>query len=202
MLVLCLGGGGDEDSPPPPSVFTLDPSLGEFVLTQARVRVPERGSIYSINEGNALLWDEGTRKYVEKCKGLDREGKSDDAGSEAAKPPMSARYVGSMVADVHRTLLYGGVFCYPADKKSRNGKLRLLYEGAPMARIVTAAGGRAIAGPGIDVLDLDPSSRATKGSGGGSGYHGRCPVFLGSKGDVDDVEACLAADPEHLQARK
>lgn len=195
MLVLCVGES-------PPSVFTLDPSLGEFVLTQGCVRVPERGSIYSINEGNALLWDRGTAKYVEKCKGLGGSSGGGGGGGEeeevakSCEVPKSARYVGSMVADVHRTLLYGtslsfcsrvlmvlfrpfwdarrrdsrprnpeerekkrekidqekispfffsslssnsnstgGVFCYPADRKSKDGKLRLLYEGAPMVRL-------------------------------------------------------------------
>lgn len=115
MLVLCLGNGET-----PPSVFTLDPSLGEFLLTQSCVRVPERGSIYSINEGNAVLWDRGTAAYVDRCKGLGGGGvggggvgggekvKSDESGD--ALPPKSARYVGSMVADVHRTLLYGKCF--------------------------------------------------------------------------------------------
>jgi len=112
MLVLCLGET-------PPSVFTLDPSLGEFLLTQSCVRVPESGGIYSINEGNAVLWDKGTAEYIDRCKGLSsggggggKEGEKDGKSCEA---PKSARYVGSMVADVHRTLLYGEelfhIFC-------------------------------------------------------------------------------------------
>lgn len=108
-LVLSLGGGVHG--------FTLDPSLGEFVLTHDNIRVPTSASIYSINEGNAATWNEATRRFVEECKHPPGGGK-----------PKSLRYVGSMVADVHRTLLYGGVFLYPADKKSPNGKLRLLYE--------------------------------------------------------------------------
>lgn len=108
-LVLSLGGGVHG--------FTLDPSLGEFVLTHDNIRVPASASIYSINEGNAATWNEATRRFVEECKHPPEGGK-----------PKSLRYVGSMVADVHRTLLYGGVFLYPADEKSPNGKLRLLYE--------------------------------------------------------------------------
>ena len=117
MLVLCLGET-------PPSVFTLDPSLGEFLLTQSCVRVPERGSIYSINEGNAVLWDKGTAAYIDRCKGLGGNGGGESGGGggnssgggdgdggegkvKSCDVPMSARYVGSMVADVHRTLLYG-----------------------------------------------------------------------------------------------
>jgi fructose-1,6-bisphosphatase len=88
---------------------------GEFVLTHPRVSVPESATIYSINEGNAANWDAATAKYVEECKRPPTGG-----------PAFSARYVGSMVADVHRTLLYGGIFMYPADKKSPKGKLRML----------------------------------------------------------------------------
>ena len=95
-----------------------------------------------------------------------------------------------MVADVHRTLLYGGVFLYPADAASARGKLRLLYEGAPMAYILEAAGGAAIAGPGVRVLDVVPA-----------GVHDRTPVFLGSADDVAAVEAALAGDGGHLQLR-
>ena len=164
----------------PPSVFTLDPPLGEFVLTSDRVTVPRAGSIYSVNEGNACQWDAGTTAAVDACKRADA----------TSGKPKSARYVGSMVADVHRTLLYGGVFLYPADSKSTRGKLRLLYEGAPMAYIMEAAGGAAIAGPGVRVLDVVPSS-----------VHCRTPVFLGSVGDVAEVEAALVADGDHLQLR-
>ncbi|CAK0782523.1 hypothetical protein CVIRNUC_005741 [Coccomyxa viridis] len=100
-----------------PAHFTLDPSLGEFVLTSAHMRVPEAGRIYSINEGNSSLWADAISRYVQECK-----------SPSNGKLPMSLRYVGSMVADVHRTLLYGGIFMYPADRKATQGKLRLLYE--------------------------------------------------------------------------
>jgi fructose-1,6-bisphosphatase I len=161
-----------------PSVFTLDPSLGEFVLTQPRVRLPSRGKIFSINEGNASLWDAGTAAYVHQCK---------FPGGGGDKKPKSARYVGSMVADVHRTLLYGGVFLYPADTTSKRGKLRLLYECYPMAYVLERAGGRASSGSQA-ILDIAPTS-----------IHERCPIFLGSAEDVADVEAAIAADGASLQ---
>ena len=148
--------------------FTLDPSLGEFVATHRGLTVPPRGKIYSTNEGNASMWDEAMTKYV-------AAKKHPGAGNK----PYSLRYVGSMVADVHRTLLYGGVFMYPADKKSPKGKLRLLYEGYPMAFLVEQAGGRAIDERCEPVLDRVPEH-----------IHDRSPVYLGSKEDVDDIERC------------
>ncbi|XP_043687691.1 fructose-1,6-bisphosphatase, cytosolic isoform X1 [Telopea speciosissima] len=127
MLVLSTGSGVNG--------FTLDPSLGEFILTHADIKIPKKGKIYSVNEGNAKNWDGPTAKYVEKCK-FPKDGSS----------PKSLRYVGSMVADVHRTLLYGGIFLYPADKKSPNGKLRVLYEVFPMSFLMEKAGGQAFTG--------------------------------------------------------
>jgi fructose-1,6-bisphosphatase I len=112
--------------------FTLDDSLGEFVLTHPHVKMPSAGKIYSINEGNAANWDAATTRYVD----------------ERKSTSTSLRYVGSMVADVHRTLLYGGIFMYPADKKSPKGKLRMLYECYPMAMLVEKAGGKAANGQG------------------------------------------------------
>jgi len=102
--------------------YTLDPSLGEFVLTHPDIKIPPRGKIYSFNEGNSLYFHPPTINYLNSIK-----------YPPSGKSPYSARYVGSMVADVHRTLLYGGIFGYPDDKKSKNGKLRLLYEAFPMA---------------------------------------------------------------------
>lgn len=160
-LVFSLGGGVFG--------FTLDPSLGEFVLTHNDIRVPPRGTIYSINEGNAATWDEPTRKYVESCKFPDGGG-----------VPKSLRYVGSMVADVHRTLLYGGVFMYPADKKNAAGKLRLLYECFPMAFLMEQAGGSASTGK-MRTLDIVPTS-----------IHGRAPIVLGSSDDVAAIERLYA----------
>ncbi|KAM0753581.1 inositol phosphatase [Meredithblackwellia eburnea MCA 4105] len=143
--------------------YTLDNGIGEFILTHPNIRIPPRGKIYSFNEGNALFFHEPVTKYLESIK-FPTNGK-----------PYSARYIGSMVADVHRTLLYGGIFGYPDDKKSKNGKLRLLYEGFPMAFLTEQAGGVATTGK-QRILDIEPT-----------GIHQRTPVFLGSKEDVEDV---------------
>ena len=112
--------------------FTLDPSLGEFLLSHENIRTPTRGKIYSINEGNMNAWDEGTRRYVEYVKNDQKE----------LGHPYSLRYIGSLVADFHRNLLKGGIFLYPGPK----GKLRLLYEAAPLAMVVEQAGGAASTG--------------------------------------------------------
>ncbi|GAA5824537.1 hypothetical protein JCM3770_002555 [Rhodotorula araucariae] len=143
--------------------YTLDNGIGEFILTHPNIRIPSRGKIYSFNEGNSLFFHEPVTRYLESIK-YPSNGK-----------PYSARYIGSMVADVHRTLLYGGIFGYPSDKKSKNGKLRLLYEGYPMAFLVEQAGGLATTGT-ERILDIIPTN-----------IHQRCPVFLGSKEDVEDV---------------
>jgi fructose-1,6-bisphosphatase I len=148
--------------------YTLDPSIGEFILTHPNLQVPQKGKIYSVNEGNSMFWDDACKEYFESRK-FPADGK-----------PASARYVGSMVADVHRTLLYGGIFAYPADKKSTSGKLRLLYEGFPMAYIMEKAGGKASTGT-KRILDLVPKS-----------IHCRAPVFLGSADDVTNVEKLYA----------
>lgn len=104
--------------------FTLDNGVGEFILTHPDMRLPKSRTIYSVNEGNSLYWEEPTQNYFQSLKKAQDDGK-----------PYSARYIGSMVADAYRTLLYGGIFAYPADKKSPKGKLRILYECAPMAMI-------------------------------------------------------------------
>jgi len=111
-------------------------------LTHPNIRIPSRGAIYSINEGNSLHWEDPVKEYVNSKKFPEEGGKV-----------YSLRYVGSMVADVHRTLLYGGIFLYPADKKSPNGKLRVLYECFPMAFIMENAGGKSITGRGR-ILDI------------------------------------------------
>eukprot|EP00897_Mesotaenium_endlicherianum_P008824 jgi/Mesen1/7970/ME000422S07129 len=150
--------------------FTLDPSLGEFILTHPDIKIPKKGKIYSVNEGNAKNWDEPTTKFVEKCK-FPTDGSS----------PKSLRYIGSMVADVHRTLLYGGIFLYPADKKSPNGKLRVLYEVFPMSYLMEQAGGQAFTGS-ERALELQPKK-----------IHDRSPIFLGSTDDVEEIKALYAA---------
>ncbi|KAH7107793.1 fructose-1,6-bisphosphatase [Auriculariales sp. MPI-PUGE-AT-0066] len=144
--------------------YTLDTALGEFILTHPKIQIPSRGKIYSFNEGNSMYFHQPTLDYLQSIK-FPANGKS----------PYSARYIGSMVADVHRTLLYGGIFGYPDDKKSKSGKLRLLYEAFPMAYLTEQAGGLATTGKGR-ILDVQPT-----------GIHQRCPVFLGSKEDVQDL---------------
>jgi fructose-1,6-bisphosphatase I len=142
--------------------FTLDPNVGEFFLSHPDIRCPQRGSTYSTNEGNASRWDEGMKKWAAWIKSEDK----------AQGLPYGHRYVGSLVADAHRTLLKGGIFAYPADRKSPGGKLRLLYEANPMAFLFEQAGGAAT--NGVDrILDLVPK-----------GLHDRTPLVLGSKDDV------------------
>ena len=148
--------------------FTLDPSIGEFILTHPNIRIPDKPkTVYSVNEGNARYWDAPTTAFVSAMK--NQEGK-----------PYSLRYVGSMVSDVHRTLLYGGVFMYPGDSKSKNGKLRLLYEGNPMSMLCEQAGGAATDGR-TRILDKIPD-----------GIHCRTPIFIGCKRDVEVIEKLYA----------
>ncbi|CAF1930147.1 unnamed protein product [Rotaria magnacalcarata] len=150
--------------------FTLDPSIGEFILTSPNMRMPEMGAkgsqkIYSINEGYAKYWDKATTEYVHSKK-----------FPEGKEKPFGNRYVGSMVADVHRTILYGGVFLYPATKDAPDGKIRLLYESIPMAYIVEKAGGASSDGQ-QSILKLQPKE-----------IHGRSPIFLGYKGEIEKIE--------------
>jgi fructose-1,6-bisphosphatase I len=149
--------------------YTLDSSIGEFILTHPNIRLPPRGKIYSVNEGNAMYWDRACTEYFNSLKFPPNGGK-----------PYSARYIGSMVADVHRTLLYGGIFAYPADSKSKKGKLRVLYECFPMAMLIEQAGGKASTGFSR-MLELKPQS-----------IHERSPIFLGSREDVEDIERIYA----------
>ncbi|MBM3324408.1 MAG: class 1 fructose-bisphosphatase [Calditrichaeota bacterium] len=149
--------------------FTLDPTVGEFLLSHENIRIPPKGKIYSINTGNCRFWTEGVKKYVEH---LEEEDKATDR-------PYTMRYIGSLVADFHRTMLYGGIFMYPKDLKNPKkpaGKLRLLYEAAPLAMIAEQAGGRASDGE-MNILDIMPND-----------LHQRVPLFIGSKEDVDQAE--------------
>lgn len=155
MLVLSIGG--------PVMGFMLDPAIGEFVLTDPNMEIKPRGKIYSLNEGYEALWDRAVKEYVHSKK-YPTSGK-----------PYGARYVGSMVADVHRTLKYGGIFMYPATKDSPKGKLRLMYECNPMAYLMEKAGGIATTGK-MPILDIIPES-----------IHQRSPIFLGSPEDVNEV---------------
>lgn len=143
--------------------FTLDPGVGEFFLSHPNLRCPERGKTYSVNEGNVARWGAPVQKWASWIKGEDK----------ATGRPYGQRYVGSLVADAHRTLLKGGIFAYPADSKSPGGKLRLLYEANPMAYVFEQAGGAAIDGTGR-ILDIVPK-----------GLHDRTPLILGSREDVE-----------------
>jgi len=149
--------------------FTLDPSVGEFFLSHPNIRTPETGSNYSINESNFDIWDEPTRRAVREIKAPNDKGKT-----------RTLRYVGTLVADFHRTLLKGGVFAYPADKKSPNGKLRLLYEASPMAFLAEQAGGAATDGH-ERILDVEPRE-----------LHQRTPLVIGSKRDVERMTATMS----------
>jgi fructose-1,6-bisphosphatase I len=162
MFVYCTGHGVHG--------FTLDPSVGEFILSHENIRIPRRGSIYSVNEGNAGRWNPNMQRYV---KWLKEE-------EETTGRPYSSRYIGSLVADVHRTMLYGGIYCYPGDSKNQNGKLRLMYENNPLAYIVENAGGAASDGR-RRILDIRPTS-----------LHQRVPLYIGSKDDVRTAEEFLA----------
>jgi fructose-1,6-bisphosphatase I len=150
--------------------FTLDPGIGEFLLSHPNIRIPERGGIYSINEGYEPWWNEHTRRYINYIK------------SDRSEQLYTGRYIGSLVADFHRNLLYGGIFLYPEDTKDPtkpNGKLRLLYEAAPLALVVEAAGGLATTGF-QHILDIQPDD-----------LHQRVPLILGSRLDVEDyIEFC------------
>jgi fructose-1,6-bisphosphatase I len=162
MFVYCAGQGVHG--------FTLDPTVGEFLLSHEDIHIPQRGSIYSVNEGNFSRWRPEMQRYIQYLKEEDR-----DTGR-----PYSSRYIGSLVADVHRTLLYGGIYCYPADRKNLEGKLRLMYEGNPLAYIVEHAGGAASDGQ-RRILDIQPES-----------LHQRSPVFLGSTEEIRLAEDFLS----------
>jgi fructose-1,6-bisphosphatase I len=156
VLVLTLGTGVD--------MFVLDPSIGAFVRVSESLQIPARNKCYSLNEGNRLSLPEGYQRYLH----------------WAQENGYSSRYVGAMVADVHRILLQGGVFMYPPTKKAPRGKLRLMYEANPMAMLVEQAGGKALAGPGLRIMDVQPTE-----------IHQRTPVILGGRDEVDLVTAHL-----------
>ncbi len=152
--------------------FTWDPSAGEFFLSHENIRCPEKGNLYSVNEGNSVRWSEGVKRWNAHVKAMDK----------ADGRPYSHRYVGSLVADAHRTLLKGGIFAYPEDNKNPSGKLRLLYEANPFAFIFEAAGGKASTGK-APVLDIVPTE-----------LHQRVPLILGSMRDVETYEGFVAKD--------
>lgn len=144
--------------------FFLDPSLGEFILAQENIQIPCHGSVYSVNEGNFWQWDEPYREYIRYVH--EHEG-------------YTSRYSGALVGDIHRILMQGGVFLYPGTKKQPQGKLRLLYETAPLAWIIEQAGGAAVIGTS-KALDFIPEH-----------IHQRTPIILGSKDNVDLVQSFL-----------
>lgn len=156
MLVYSIGQGVHS--------FTLDPSLGEFILTEENITIPSHGAVYSVNEGNFWQWDESFReyiRYVHRTEGY------------------TARYGGAMVGDIHRVLIQGGVFLYPGTEQKPGGKLRLLYESAPLAFLIEQAGGRASTGT-QEIMDVVPEK-----------LHQRTPLIIGSKDDVALVESFI-----------
>jgi fructose-1,6-bisphosphatase I len=157
VFVLTVGNGVD--------MFVLDPAVGAFMLVQRGIRTPAASKSYSVNEGNRRTFPDGYQKYLD----------------WAQEQGYSSRYIGSMVADVHRILLKGGVFMYPPTSKAPAGKLRLMYEANPMAMLIEQAGGKALVAPGQRILDVQPSD-----------IHQRTPVILGSAEEVEHVAARLA----------
>ncbi len=148
--------------------FTLDPGVGEFLLTHENIRIPEKPKYYSVNQGYENYWSEGVKRFTHYLQGRNGLGKG-----------LSMRYIGSMVADFHRNLLAGGVFYYPADTKDpryTSGKIRLVYEAAPLGFIAQQAGGYASNGK-ENILDLQPTS-----------LHQRIPLFIGNRDLVEKAE--------------
>lgn len=150
--------------------FTLDPSIGTYCLSHPNMKIPSKGNIYSINEGNYVHFPEGVKKYIKFCQTLDLK----------SNRPYTSRYIGSLVCDLHRNILKGGIYIYPTGTMSPNGKLRLLYECNPLALIIEQAGGRATNGE-IRILDIKPSE-----------LHQRVPYFAGSTEMVLEAESFLA----------
>ncbi len=144
------------------SLFTLDPTIGEFILCERNIRIPQFGTIYSINEGSYNSWDYGLKKYIKFCQEDDPE----------THRPYTTRYIGSMVADVHRTLIKGGIFIYPHSARYPEGKLRLMYECNPLSMIMEQAGGMATNGE-KRILEIQPKA-----------IHERSPIYMGSPENV------------------
>lgn len=150
--------------------FTLDPSIGEFTMSHPNISCPASGKFYSVNHGNFFQYDEGVRKYIDGC-----QRKTKENGG-----PYTQRYIGSMVADVHRNLIKGGIFMYPGTTEKPGGKLRLLYEANPFAFILEVAGGVATDGVGR-ILDIEPTS-----------LHQRTPLFIGSKLMMEELAEVIS----------
>jgi fructose-1,6-bisphosphatase I len=149
--------------------FTLDPSIGEFCLSHPNMSIPKTGKIYSVNQGNFLSFSEGLKQYIRYCREIDKP----------TNRPYSSRYIGSMVADIHRNLITGGIFIYPGTADAPKGKLRVLYECNPMAFVMEQAGGRATDGA-RRILDIEPTE-----------LHERTPIFIGSEDMVLKAEEFL-----------
>ena len=147
--------------------FTLDPSIGEFCLSHPDIQCPPDGNIYSVNHGNYFRYEKGVQDYITTCQQKDKTNGG----------PYTQRYIGSMVADVHRSLIKGGIFMYPGTIERPNGKLRLAYECNPFAFIMEVAGGRATNGK-IPILDIEPTA-----------LHQRVPMFIGSKNMMAELES-------------
>ncbi|HDR1186471.1 TPA: class 1 fructose-bisphosphatase [Pasteurella multocida] len=158
MLVYTTGNGVNG--------FTYDPSLGVFCLSHENIQIPANGKIYSINEGQYLKFPQGVKKYIKYCQEEDK----------ATHRPYTSRYIGSLVSDFHRNMLKGGIYIYPSATNYPNGKLRLLYEGNPMAFLAEQAGGMASDGY-QRILDIQPTE-----------LHQRVPLFLGSKEMVEKAQ--------------
>ena len=154
--------------------FTLDPSIGEFLLSHPNIRTPDRGKMYSINEGNYNSWDEGLKMYIKWMQ-------TEDPNSDPPRP-YTTRYIGSFVADFHRNLMKGGIYIYPTNTRNPSGKLRLMYEANPMGFIVEQAGGKASTGDGR-ILDVEPHA-----------LHQRTPIYIGSARMVEMAEAFLRGE--------
>lgn len=159
-------------------IFTLDPSLGEFILSHENVQIPEYGNIYSTDEGSYNFWDPGLKQYVKYCQEVDEE----------TGRPFKARYVGCMAADVHRTLIQGGIFMYPDSNRYPNGKLRLMYECNPLSFIIEQAGGMAIDGH-RRIMEIQPKS-----------IHECTPVYIGSKKNVEKLVEFFHENGKHAEA--
>lgn len=160
--------------------FTLDPSIGEFCLSHPGMRIPRDGFIYSINEGNYINFPEGVKKYIKYCQEED----------SSSKRPYSSRYIGSMIADMHRNMIKGGIFLYPPTSSSPKGKLRLVYECNPMAFIIEQAGGRATDGF-QRILEMEVES-----------LHQRCSIFVGSENMVKKAEEMMMKYSPELSQKK
>jgi len=151
--------------------FTLDPSIGEFCLSHPNLKIPSSGTIYSINEGNYVHFPDGVKKYIKYCQVEDL----------ATKRPYTSRYIGSMVADIHRSIIKGGIFIYPTTSSAPTGKLRLVYECNPMAFIIEQAGGKATNGF-QRILELPVTD-----------LHQRSAIFIGSADMVSQAESFMQA---------